>query len=156
MVPDKNRKKAIGGYFGLECGNAALYYPDGIYLNSCRNALKYLIRALGIKRIHVPYFTCNAVFKAIEEDGCELIKYHINHDLYPVKDFKKEDFIIYNNYFGINGKKVNELALIYPNLITDNAQAFYSQVDCRAVIYSPRNFFGLRTVEYLEEKIYLD
>ena len=46
--------KAIGGYLELECGKEPLYYQDGIYLNLCRSALRYLIRTLGIKKIHVP------------------------------------------------------------------------------------------------------
>lgn len=135
--------KAIGGYFGLECGDTPLYYPDGIYLNSCRNALKYLVRSLGIKRIHMPFFTCHVVFDAIKEEGCEVFKYHIDRNLYPVKEFPRDDFIVYNNYFGLNGANVTELSSIYPNLIVDNAQAFYSQPECRATVYSPRKFFGL-------------
>lgn len=133
----------IGGFFELECGKTPLYYKDGVYLNICRSALRYLIRALGIKRIHVPVYTCHVVYDAIRQEGCETLFYSLDSNLMPTKEFSKEDFIIYNNYFGCIGSKVKELAAIYPNLIVDNAQAFYSQPDCRAAIYSPRKFFGL-------------
>lgn len=135
--------KSIGGYFELECGKAPLYYHDGIYLNICRNALRYFIRALGIKRIHVPIYTCHVVYDAICQEGCEVVFYTLDSELMPVREFSSDEYIIYNNYFGVTGNKVNELAKRYPNLIVDNAQAFYSQPNCRAVVYSPRKFFGL-------------
>ena len=135
--------KPIGGYFELECGNTPLYYPDGIYLNTCRNGIIYLIRALGIKRLHVPYFTCQVVTDTIQKEKCKVIKYFLDENLMPTTDFTVDEFVIYNNYFGVSGAKVNELSSIYPNLIIDNAQAFYSKPNCRATIYSPRKFFGL-------------
>ena len=135
--------REIGGYFELECGNTLLYYQDGIYLNICRSAIRYLIRVLGIKKIHVPFYTCYVVNDAIRQEGCEVVSYKLDSQLMPMTDFCKDDFIIYNNYFGVTGNKVNELASLYPNLIVDNAQAFYSQPICRAAIYSPRKFFGL-------------
>ena len=135
--------KAIGGYLELECGKEPLYYQDGIYLNLCRSALRYLIRTLGIKKIHVPVFTCHVVHDSILQEGCEIETYRLNKCMMPDKIFPIEDYIIYNNYFGVLGNNVKELASRYPNLIVDNAQAFYSKVDCRAAIYSPRKFFGL-------------
>lgn len=135
--------KAIGGYFELECGKTPLYYADGIYLNICRSALRYLIRALKIKKMHVPIYTCNVVHDAILQEKCQIELYNLNEKFLPNKEFPKTDFILYNNYFGVLGKNVNTLSNIYPNLIVDNAQAFYSNPSCRAAIYSPRKFFGL-------------
>lgn len=135
--------KEIGGYFGLECGNTSHYHEDGIYLNSCRNALRYLIRALRIEEIYIPYFTCHVVPEAVQKESCKIYFYHLDQNLYPSEILPTKAFILYNNYFGICGKNVDELAEIYPNLIVDNAQAFYSTPKCRAAIYSPRKFFGL-------------
>lgn len=143
MVQDYSGMKSIGGYFELECGRTPLYHEEGIYLNSCRNAIRYLIRTLGIKRLHIPYYTCRAVEDSITREGCEIRKYYLDRDLMPAAEFPKDDFIIYNNYFGVAGKNVKALADIYPNLIADNAQAFYSKPECRATVYSPRKFFGL-------------
>lgn len=135
--------KSIGGYFELECGQTPLYYKDGIYLNLCRSALRYFIRALGIKKIHIPYFTCPVVEAAILKEGCEVSKYTLTKDLLPETDIPTNDFILYNNYFGVLGENVEALSGLYPNLIVDNAQAFFSSPRARASIYSPRKFFGL-------------
>ena len=135
--------KSIGGYFELECGKSPLYHKDGIYLNNCRNAIRYIIRALGIRRIHAPLYTCHVVAATIAQEGCEIQRYSLDRDMMPAIDFSKNDFIIYNNYFGVLGKNVETLSQIYPNLIVDNAQAFYSRPTCRAAVYSPRKFFGL-------------
>lgn len=135
--------KAIGGYFELECGQTPLYYQDGVYLNICRSAIRYLIRALNVKRMYVPVFTCNVVHNSIRQEGCELIMYKLGADILPQEKLPKDAYIIYNNYFGVFGQKVAEMSEEYPNLIVDNAQAFYSNPQCRAAIYSPRKFFGL-------------
>lgn len=135
--------KSIGGYFGLTCGDNPLYYNDGIYLNSCRNALRYLIRTLGIQKIHIPVFTCEVIKKAILSENCKVLSYNIDENFFPLQDIPKSDFILYNNYFGLTEDKVKIVATIFPNLIVDNAQAFYSHVTGRASIYSLRKFFGV-------------
>ena len=63
MVAGKSGMKEIGGYFELERGPFKPYH-DGVYLNSGRNALRYIVRKLGIHKIHVPYYTCPVVFEA--------------------------------------------------------------------------------------------
>lgn len=136
-------QKSIGGYFELECGQNPLFHTDGIYLNICRSGFRYLIRALDIKTIHVPIFTCNVVYDAIKQEGCEIIPYHLNENLMPAESFNPTAYIIYNNYFGVLGKNVEKLAEQYPNLVVDNAQSFYSKPKGRAAVYSPRKFFGL-------------
>lgn len=132
----------IGGYFELECGHNPLYHK-GVYLNSGRNALRYIIRKLGIRKLHVPYYTCPVVNQAIEAEGCQIEPYELDADFMPARDFPSNDFVVCNNYFGVCGKKVAELSARYPNLIVDNAQAFYSRQIGRAAFYSPRKFFGL-------------
>ena len=132
----------IGGYFELECGHNPLYHK-GIYLNSGRNALRYIIRKLGIRKLHIPYYTCPVVNQAIEAEGCQIEQYELDADFMPARDFPLNDFVVYNNYFGVCGKKVAELSARYPNLIVDNTQAFYSRQIGRAAFYSSRKFFGL-------------
>ena len=135
--------KEIGGYFGLECVSHPLYHQDGIYLNLGRSAIRYVLRTLGIKRMHIPYYTCHTVAVALRSENCEPLFYEIGDDFLPKEDFPEQDFIIYNNYFGVCGRKVEMLAKRYPNLIVDNAQSFYTRPHCRAAIYSPRKFFGM-------------
>ena len=61
----------------------------------------------------------------------------------PKTKFDKKDFIIYTNYFGICAKQIKTLANLYPNLIVDNAMAFYAKHFGLASFYSPRKFFGV-------------
>lgn len=135
--------KEIGGYFELEGGGVGPRYHEGAYLNSGRNALRYIVQNLGIHKIHVPYYTCPVVFEALKKDDVQIEFYDLDSDLMPAKDFPQNDFVIYNNYFGVCGGKVKKLTRDYPNLIVDNAQAFYSHQIGRAAFYSPRKFFGL-------------
>lgn len=135
--------KEIGGYFELECGYNSLYHTNAILLNSARNALRYIIRAYHIQTLYAPYYTCPVVWQAIQEEKCQIIPYDIGIDFMPTQKFKTSDFILYNNYFGVCDQNVQVLAKLYPNLIIDSAQAFYSPKAGLASFYSPRKFFGL-------------
>lgn len=42
--------KEIGGFFELECRGGGTWHK-GVLLNSARNALRYIIRSLGIKKV---------------------------------------------------------------------------------------------------------
>jgi len=135
--------KEIGGYFELECGNNMPFHKNGILLNSARNCLSYFIRCVKIKKIYVPNYTCPVIFDAIKNENCKITFYNIDDNFLPQMEFAKDSYVLYNNYFGIHGKNVAYLAKTYPNLIVDNAQAFYAEQQGIASFYSPRKFFGL-------------
>ncbi len=135
--------KEIGGYFELDPGKGNTPLPDGVLLNSGRNALRHIVRQLGIKRIHVPYYTCPVVWDALKAEVCELDYYEIDTDFYPTRRFPKDDFILYTNYFGCCGGKVDNLASEYPKLIVDCAQAYYAKPKGLASFSSARKFFGV-------------
>lgn len=135
--------KEIGGYFGLECTNTPGYHKNGVLLNSARNALRYIIKAYHITKIALPYYTCPVVWQAVKEENCTIIPYDIDDNFIPDTILDGNMYIVYNNYFGICGKNVETLSKQYPNLIIDNAQAFYAQPKGLASFYSPRKFFGL-------------
>ena len=142
--------KEIGGYFELEIDKRfGHYHKDAVKLNSASSCLKLLIRTFRIQNIYVPDFTCPVVWKAIKDEGCECIFYKIGLDFMPQQDFPKDVFILYNNYFGINGRNVRIMEQQYRNLIVDNAQAFYARDNAFASFYSPRKFFGVPDGGYL-------
>lgn len=134
--------KPIGGYFELERG---YFQPrhNGVYLNSGCNALRLIIRELKIKRLHVPYYTCPVVPRTVKAEGCEVVPYEVDERFMPASRFAKDDFILVNDYFGVTGRNVAELATEYPNLIVDNAQSYFAEPLGRAAFYSPRKFFGV-------------
>ena len=138
-----NNVKAIGGYFELDGGGGTSPLPDGVLLNSGRNALRHIVRKLNVKHIHVPYYTCPVVWDALKAEGCGLDFYEIGEDLKPRTRFPRNDFVLYTNYFGCCGGIVDELAAEYPNLIVDCAQAYYASPKGRASFSSPRKFFGV-------------
>ena len=136
--------KEIGGYFELECYGNSPYHSEMIRLNTARNALRYIIRAYQISKLFVPYYTCPVIWQAIRAENCEIVFYDINENWeFDLSNQTKNAFVLYNNYFGVCGKKVKALAAKYENLIIDNAQAFYAPHCGLASFYSPRKFFGL-------------
>ena len=95
--------------------------------NLARDAIRYLIRTLNIKKIHIPYYLCDVVRHTLVEEKCKPIFYHINDNFYPNMDFPREDYILYPNYWGVCRENVKKLINIYPKLIVDNAHAFYDE-----------------------------
>lgn len=139
-------RNSIGGYFELECSDNAAYHKDALLLNSGRNALRYIVRAYGLKDILVPSYTCPVIFEALAAENCSISYYSLDEKLFPKltkEQQKKDTFILYTNYFGVSGNHVEELIKYFPNLIVDNAQAFFAVKKGIASFYSPRKFFGL-------------
>ena len=150
MVESCDQIKAIGGYFELadadcECGSLPV---DGIPLNTCRNAIEYIILQLpDAKRIYVPYYTCEAVIEPLKRLSIEYEFYHINEQLEiaEVLTLGDGDYLIANNYFGIKDAYIAELAKEYGDkLIVDNAQALFAPVlPSVKAAYSTRKFVGV-------------
>lgn len=136
-------ERAIGGYFELDPGRGHAELPNGVLLNSGRNALRHIVRKLKIRCIHIPYYICPVVADALAAEGCDVYRYSLNENMFPDRDFKTEDFVLYVNYFGCCGRKVDALAKRYPNLIVDCAQAYFAKPKGRASFSSPRKFFGV-------------
>ncbi|MCR5266710.1 MAG: hypothetical protein K6E29_09005 [Cyanobacteria bacterium RUI128] len=120
-----------------------------IRLNLGRNCLRYLIRAYGIKKIFLPYYSCRTVWIAARAEGCEVRFYHIGKDFMPAETFGKKDYVLYINYYGLCDTNCEELEKIYPNLIVDNTQAFYSPKRGLASFNSLRKFFKVQNGAYL-------
>lgn len=135
--------KEIGGYFELDPGGGTTPLPNGVLLNSGRNALRHIVRQLKIRSVWVSDYTCPVVWDALKAEGCELKFYSIGMDMLPTEKMPQNDFVLYTNYFGCCGKNVELLASYYPNLIVDCAQAYYARPKGRASFSSPRKFFGV-------------
>ncbi len=145
--------KPIGGYFELELVKGNEYYPDLIRLNSGRNAFEVILRTRGYKKVLLPYYTCDAMFEPIKRLGVACEFYQINAQLEPVRGFaflKDHEVAVYNNYFGVKDKFIQQLRHLGKNIIIDNCQAFYSKpTGMFDTFYSPRKFFGVPDGGYL-------
>lgn len=139
--------KEIGGYFNLELTDRGEFlHDDGILLNSCRNALEFVLLSLKPKRIWLPKYTCDSVLQPVKHLKLEHIFYSIDTNLEILDvSLNEGDVLLYTNYFGIKEAYTQKLAKKYGHqLIIDNAQSYYSErIKGIATIYSPRKFFGV-------------
>ena len=139
--------KAIGGYFELELRQGEHYHKDAIMLNSGRNCLEYILIARNLKRLYIPYYTCDVLLQPLKRQGVDYSFYHIDEKLDPsdYPTLAEGEAFLYTNYYGLKQRTVEELATRYHDqLIVDNAQAFYApRIDGIDTFYSPRKFFGV-------------
>lgn len=151
---------AIGGYFELELAEGTEYHADAIRLNTGRNAFEYILRARGCRKVYLPYYTSDAMLEPIPKLGIEHEFYHIDENLEPCldcSDVEDDAAFVYTNYYGLKDRCVETLAQTCPNLIVDNAQAFFAKpVPGTDSFYSPRKFFGLPDGAYLYSNALLD
>ena len=139
----------IGGYFELELPDrGGFLHNDGVLLNSGRNALEYVLRALGeVKGLFIPYYTCDVVMEPVEKLGLPYTFYHINPklEIEDLPSLESGEYLIYTNYFGIKDEYIRTLADKYGGqLIVDNAQAWFAEpLKGVSTIFSPRKYVGI-------------
>ena len=136
----------------MELNHGSEFHEHGIALNSGRNGLRYLIRGRKIKRIWLPKLLCSAISDTCKEENVEILYYTINKQLRPVSPQSLEgDWFYLINYYGqYSTEEIRLLGRIYPNVIVDNVQAFYTKpIDGLDTIYTCRKFFGVPDGGYL-------
>lgn len=156
--------REIGGFFELELCNREEYHQNSIRLNTGRNALEYIIRANGYKKVYLPYYICGSVLEPINKLDLDLEYYFIDSGLNINFDFKKikdKELLVYVNYFGIYDCKIKELIMQKEefnfDLCIDNTQSFFSKpMEGVHTIYSARKFFGVPDGAYLYTDKLLD
>lgn len=140
--------KPIGGYFELELYNETLPRSENLkLLNSGRNCLRYILKTNNTKHVYVPKYTCDAILEIIDSMGIKFSFYPITKRL-EVKEaihIRRNELIIYTNYFGIKDEYCNYLSTKYGDrLVIDSCQAFYFKPPIKGhTFYSPRKFFGV-------------
>lgn len=137
----------IGGYFGLDIFKGEEYYPNLIAVNTARHALAYIIRARKIKKLYLPYFLCDSVYKLCQKENCEYEFYNINENFLPIfdKELQKDEYLYVVNYYGqLTKKQIKFYKNKYKNIIVDNVQAFFSKpIKDIDTVYSCRKYFGV-------------
>ena len=141
--------KEIGGYFSFELPNYTNFpHPEGILLNSGRNALEYILRTIqDLQKIYIPYFTCDVVLEPLKKLNVPYEFYRIDENLEIHDDFTllPGEYILLTNYFGIKDQYIKQTSMkCGASLIVDNAQALYAHpLQESPTFYSPRKFCGL-------------
>jgi len=145
--------KAIGGYFELEQLVEHPFYTNMMKLNTGRNALLYLIKTKGIKKLHLPYYMCSSVSEMLFRYEIEVDYYHIDVRFNPIfnKNLDEDEYLYVVNYYGqLTNDIIRTLQNRYKRIIVDNTQAFFQEpVDGIDTIYSCRKFFGIPDGAYL-------
>lgn len=142
--------KPIGGYFELADREEGKFYPhrNGFHLNTGRNALEFILKSLGnVKRVYLPYYTCDVVLEPLRRLGIAWTFYHINNHFEVDEDMSLEagEYVIVNNYYGIKDDYISLVAAKFGDrLIVDCAQAFFAPaIDGIKCFYSARKFVGV-------------
>ena len=143
----------IGGYFELDQLINKPYYNNMIQLNTGRNALAYLIKARGIKKIYIPRYLCNSVSGVLDRLSIDYGWYSIDKDFHPLFDkvLKKDEYLYIVNYFGqISNNAIISFKEQFGAIIVDNTQSFFQKpIKGTDTIYSLRKYFGLPDGAYL-------
>ncbi|WP_223701120.1 hypothetical protein [Sutcliffiella deserti] len=151
--------KEIGGYFGLDEFVNNEYYRNLVRLNTGRNALIYLLKAKGIKKLYIPYFLCNSVSNILEKYKYTFEYYYIDEHFNPIfnKNLLESEYLYIVNYYGqFPSDKVRSFQKKYKRVILDNTQAFFQKpLDGIDTIYSCRKFFGVPDGAYLSTDMVL-
>lgn len=136
----------IGGYFELELQHVGnIPHAEGLFLNSGKNAIEYILLALKPKKVYIPYFTCDVVLEPFNKHNIPYQFYHINESLELAEDIilDEDEFLLVNNYYGIKDNYIQQLVdRFQDHLIVDNAQALYAE-ETKHCFYSPRKFVGI-------------
>ena len=139
--------KEIGGYLGLEQFSGREYHADLAAVNSGRNALLYILKARGVKKLDIPAFLCDSVRELCRREGVTFDEYGVGPDFLPRFDrtLAEGEWLYVVNYYGqLSNGYLAELKDRFGRLIVDNVQDFFrrplSGVD---TVYSCRKFFGV-------------
>lgn len=144
--------REIGGYFELENFKGKEFYQDKLRFNSARKCFSFLMKVKGYNKVYIPDFLCSSI---IEECNKEKIVYEI----YPIsKEFLVPDDFNINqnsalyvvNYYGqLKIDYIKSLKEKFPNIILDNTQAFFQEIEGIDTIYNCRKYFGVADGAYL-------
>ena len=138
--------REIGGYIELDTFTGPMLHGDGIKLNCGRNALAYLIEAKKIKKLWMPKFMCDSCDKVLSDRGVVVEYYSIGLDFKPKGANPAEDEWLYvvNFYGQLSNGYLSSLKAQHPNLIVDNAQAYFQMpLPETDTMYTCRKFFGV-------------
>ncbi|NTS43316.1 hypothetical protein HRG84_20710 [Flavisolibacter sp. BT320] len=153
----KSPKSSIGGFFELESDflleTEQQYHQGALSLSTGRACLHLICTKRTIKKIFVPFYTCDALLQPLLENKIDFEFYSINKNLELAENIKlgEDEYIVYINYFGIKTEYSNELIEQFgEKLILDNTQSFFTIGNSKTWSFnSARKFFGVPDGAYL-------
>lgn len=153
--------REIGGYIELDTYALPMLHEDAIALNCGRNALAYLFRSRGIKKLRVPYYICNSIFDVCDREGIEKVYYHVGLDFKPAKEFvlADDEWLYLVNFYGqLSNGEIREYTEKYGRVIVDQANSYFQEpLEHVDTFYCCRKNFGVTDGAFLyTDKILTD
>ena len=146
--------KYIGGYFELELPRGGEgFHPEAIALSSGRACLAAILEHKKPRRVHLPFYMCDAVLMPMREDRVPISFYQLDNRLAPLglPDPDPRELVIVANYFGVQSAQVEALAKCYgSSFVADHTQAYFERPKSGYWAFcSARKFFGVPDGAYL-------
>ncbi len=149
-------QRHIGGFFGLEIDLPRLeqkQHSSALSLTTGRACLGYILQELKPTKVYLPYYVCDTLLSAIEDQDVGFEFYSLDDNLDPANnmDLKDDELLIYINYFGLKKQTVEHLgSQLGSQLVIDNTHSFFSgQYESQWSFTSARKFFGVPDGAYL-------
>lgn len=147
--------RAVGGFLGLEpTRGVGQPYHRTTALSTGRSCLVTILERLRPRRLHLPFYVCDVVVRAVEQTGTCFEFYAIDDQLEiaaPLPGCQPDELLLYVNYFGLKSRYLRVLAELYSGaLVVDDCQAFYRRGLAGSWSFnSARKFFGVPDGAYL-------
>ena len=140
--------RPFGGYFELEVGRAGKPYHAGrLALCSGRACFGRILDEIRPRRVHVPFYVCDAVTVPLRGRGIAISTYALTECLDPAApiDLAEDEAVVTVNYFGLKNASMRKHAQRdRGRAIIDDTQAFFARGYPGAWSFnSARKFFGV-------------
>lgn len=139
--------REIGGYIELDTYRLPMLHDGAVALNCGRNALAYLLRARGIRRLWIPNLICDSVPEVCLREGVPHSFYSVGPNLLPAEEIALADgewFYFVNYYSCFDNEMISEYVRKHRRVIVDQAQSYFQPplpgVD---TLYTCRKYFGV-------------
>lgn len=145
--------KELGGYIELDTYRLPLLHDGALALNCGRNALAYLLKARGVKRLWIPRLICDSVTGVCQREGVPYSFYGVGYDFLPSEEIslgEGEWLYLVNYYSQLDNGVIACFVDRYKRVIVDHAQSYFQPplpgVD---TLYTCRKYFGVADGAFL-------
>lgn len=139
--------RELGGYIELDTYRLPMLHEGALALNCGRNALAYLLKARGIKKLWLPRFLCDSVTEVCSRERVPFSFYSVGADLLPSEEpelGENEWFYFVNYYSRFDNERIAGIVDRFGRVIVDQAQSYFQpplpEVD---TLYTCRKYFGV-------------
>ena len=142
--------KSIGGFFELELPHGgARPHPGALGLSTGRACLMVMLENLRPRRVHVPFYTCDAALEPFARMGIETRSYGLEGNPLPLRAARARSrrvAVPRTDYFGTCAGHTQRLKeLLDDRLLIDDTHNFFSRKGHRNhwSFTSARKYFGV-------------